>query len=65
MMFTSTPTKDFPPYERKIDPITRITIKPHVASQEIGSDGKIKQLSQTEEVLNWKIENSKARNSIL
>ena len=65
MMFNTASSEDFPPLERKTDPVSRISSKPHVVSQEVGSDGKMKSLSQAEEVLNWQTENARAQNSIL
>jgi len=65
MMFNTASSEDFPPLERKTDPVSRISSKPHVVSQEVCSDGKMKPLSQAEEVLNWQTENARAQNSIL
>jgi len=65
MMFNTASSEDFPPLEKKTDPVSRISSKPHVVSQEVGSDGKMKPLSQAEEVLNWQTENARAQNSIL
>jgi len=65
MMFNTASSEDFPPLERKTDPVSRISSKPHVVSQEVGADGKMKPLSQAEEVLNWQTENARAQNSIL
>jgi len=61
MMFNTTSSEDFPPLERKTDPVSRISSKPHVVSQEVGSDGKMKPLSQAEEVLNWQTEMPESR----
>jgi len=65
MMFNTASSEDFPPLERKTDPVSKISSKPHVVSQEVGADGKTKPLSQAEEVLNWQTENARAQNSIL
>ncbi|RDX88095.1 hypothetical protein CR513_30350, partial [Mucuna pruriens] len=57
--------QEFPSFERKIDPVTKITTKPNISSSEIGPNGRSKPLSQVEEVPNWKTENAKVQNSIL
>ncbi|QCD84109.1 Viral movement protein [Vigna unguiculata] len=66
MMFTETNyDHQFPPLERRVDPVLNITTKPTISPTEIGPEGRPKPLSQAEEVLNWQTENAKAQNSIL
>ena len=68
MMFASTSSHykhEFPSLERKTDPVSHVTTKPSVLPTEVQPDGKLKPLSQAEEVLNWQSENAKAQNSNL
>ncbi|RDX80469.1 hypothetical protein CR513_38976, partial [Mucuna pruriens] len=64
-MMLTTYKQEFPPLERKTDPVTKIATKPHISPSEVGTDGKTKPLSQVEEVLNWQTENARVQNSIL
>jgi len=66
MMFTETNyDHQFPPLERRVDPVLNIATKPTISPTEIGPEARPKPLSQAEEVLNWQTENAKAHNSIL
>jgi len=66
MMFTETNYEsEFPSLERQVDPVSNITTKPHISPTEIGPEGRLKPLTQAEEVLNWHTENAKAQNNIL
>ncbi|KAI5434801.1 hypothetical protein KIW84_021568 [Lathyrus oleraceus] len=57
--------RQFPSLERKMDPITGRTSKPFIHPSEVQPDGKLKPLSQAEEVLNWQSENMVSQNEIL
>ncbi|MCH85326.1 polyprotein-like, partial [Trifolium medium] len=57
--------QQFPALERKIDPITHRASKPFVQPSEVLPDGKLKPLSQAEEVLNWQSKNMIAQNDSL
>ncbi|KAI5404277.1 hypothetical protein KIW84_051435 [Lathyrus oleraceus] len=48
-----------------MDPITGITSKPFIHPNEVQPDGKLKPLTQAEEVINWKLENIISQNDIL
>jgi predicted nucleic acid-binding Zn-ribbon protein len=67
MFSASTPEYDrqFLTLERKIDPITSRSSKPFIQPNEVQPDGKLKPLTQAEEVLNWQSENLVAQNDIL
>ena len=68
MMFASslaTYGADFLALERKSNPTTQTHTKPFIQPTEVQSDGKLKPLTQVEEVLNWQTENSLAQNSLL
>ncbi|CAK8572957.1 unnamed protein product [Lathyrus sativus] len=62
---TSEFDRQFPALERKMDPITGKTSKPFIHPSEVLSDGKLKPLTQAEEVLNWQSENMVSQNEIL
>ncbi|KAI5429496.1 hypothetical protein KIW84_034183 [Lathyrus oleraceus] len=57
--------RQFPSLERKMDPITGRTSKPFIHPSEVQPDGKLKPLTQAEEVLNWQSENMVSQNEIL
>ncbi|KAI5438486.1 hypothetical protein KIW84_024286 [Lathyrus oleraceus] len=57
--------RQFPLRERKMDPITGRTSKPFIHPSEVQPDGKLKPLTQAEEVLNWQSENLVTQNEIL
>ncbi|KAI5423648.1 hypothetical protein KIW84_030028 [Lathyrus oleraceus] len=57
--------RQFPSPERKMDPITGRTSKPFIHPSEVQPDGKLKPLTQAEEVLNWQSENMVSQNEIL
>lgn len=57
--------RQFPSLERKMDPITSRTSKPFIHPSEVQPDGKLKPLTQAEEVLNWQSENMVSQNEIL
>lgn len=57
--------QQFPALERKIDPIRGRTFKPFIHPSEVQPDGKLKHLTQAEEVLNWQLENMVSQNEIL
>ncbi|KAI5400362.1 hypothetical protein KIW84_065304 [Lathyrus oleraceus] len=57
--------QQFPSLERKMDPITGRTSKPFIHPSEVQPDGKLKPLTQAEEVLNWQSENMVSQNEIL
>ncbi|KAI5420414.1 hypothetical protein KIW84_044273 [Lathyrus oleraceus] len=59
---TSEYERQFPSMERKMDPITGRTSKPFIHPSEVQPDGKLKPLSQAEEVLNWQSENMVSQN---
>ncbi|KAI5404685.1 hypothetical protein KIW84_051738 [Lathyrus oleraceus] len=63
----ATPEYDqqFPSLERKMDPITGKTSKPFVHPSEVQPNGKLKPLTQAEEVLNWQSKNMVSQNEIL
>ncbi|KAI5423649.1 hypothetical protein KIW84_030029 [Lathyrus oleraceus] len=67
MYSTATPEheRQFPSPERKMDPITGRTSKPFIHPSEVQPDGKLKPLTQAEEVLNWQSENMVSQNEIL
>ncbi|QCD84057.1 hypothetical protein DEO72_LG2g4407 [Vigna unguiculata] len=66
MMFTETNYEsEFPSLERQVDPVSNIATKPNISPTEIGPEGRLKPLTQAEEVLNWHTENAKAQNNIL
>ncbi|CAI8595172.1 unnamed protein product [Vicia faba] len=58
-------SQQFPALERKMDPITGRTSKPFIHPNEVQPDGKLKPLTQAEEVLNWQSENMISQNDIL
>nr|KYP45651.1 hypothetical protein KK1_032765 [Cajanus cajan] len=60
-----TSQEEFPPLEKRTTPITRVEIKPFVTKTEVTTDGRMKALSQAEEVLNWLTENALAQNTWL
>jgi len=62
---TSEYDQHFPTLERKIDPITNRSSKPFIQPNEVQPDGKLKPLTQAEEVLNWQSENMVAQNDFL
>ncbi|KAI5428511.1 hypothetical protein KIW84_033480 [Lathyrus oleraceus] len=57
--------REFPSLEKKIDPITSKTSKLFIHPSEVQPDGKLKPLTQAEEVLNWQSENMVFQNEIL
>lgn len=57
--------REFPSLEKKIDPITSKTLKPFIHPSEVRPDGKLKPLTQAEEVLNWQSQNMVFQNEIL
>ncbi|KAI5414112.1 hypothetical protein KIW84_058307 [Lathyrus oleraceus] len=57
--------RQFPSLERKMDPITGRTSKPFIHPSEVLPDGKLKPLTQAEEVLNWQSKNMVSQNEIL
>lgn len=57
--------RQFPSLERKMDLITGRTSKPFIHPSEVQPDGKLKPLTQYEEVLNWKSKNMVSQNEIL
>ncbi|KAI5391035.1 hypothetical protein KIW84_076048 [Lathyrus oleraceus] len=57
--------RKFPSLERKMDPIIGRTSKPFIHPSEVQPGGKLKPLTQAEEVLNWKSENMVSQNEIL
>ena len=68
MMFASSSATygtEFPALERNINPTTQTHTKPFVQPTKVQPDRKLKPLTQAKEVLNWKIENSLAQNSLL
>ena len=68
MMFASAPATyeaDFPALERKSNPASQTHTKPFIQPTKVQLDGKLKPLTQAEEVLNWQIENSLAQNHLL
>ena len=68
MMFTSSSATygtEFLALERKTNPTTQTHTKPFVQPIEVQRDGKLKPITQAEEVLNWKTENSLAQNGLL
>ncbi|QCE06157.1 hypothetical protein DEO72_LG9g1168 [Vigna unguiculata] len=66
MMFTETNYEsEFPSLERQVDPVSNIATKPNISPTEVGPEGRLKPLTQAEEVLNWHTENAKAQNNIL
>ena len=48
-----------------MDPVYNIATRPNISPSEVGPEGRLKPLSQAEEVLNWQTENAKAQNNIL
>ena len=44
--------QEFPSLDRKTDPVTKVSTKPHIIPIEVGLEGKLKSPSQAEEVLN-------------
>ena len=56
---------DFPTLERKSNSTTQTHTKPFIQPTKVQPDGKLKPLTQAEEVLNWQTENSLAQNSLL
>ncbi|CAK8532514.1 unnamed protein product [Lathyrus sativus] len=62
---TSEYDRQFPTLERKMDPITGRTSKPFIHPSEVQPNGKLKPLTQAEEVLNWQSENMVSQNEIL
>lgn len=67
-MYSSTTSKynqQFPALERRMDPITSRTSKLFVNPNKVQPGGKLKPLTQAEEVMNWKSENMVAQNDIL
>jgi len=66
MMFSSTSyDQEFPSLDRKTNPVTKISTKSHIIPTEVGPEGKLKSLSQAEEVLNWQADNARAQNHLL
>ncbi|CAK8544249.1 unnamed protein product [Lathyrus sativus] len=67
MYSTTIPEYDrqFPSLERKMDQITGRTSKPFIHLTEVHPNGKLKPLTQAEEVLNWQFENMVSQNEIL
>ncbi|KAI5447337.1 hypothetical protein KIW84_014979 [Lathyrus oleraceus] len=57
--------RQFPSLERKMDPITGRTSKPFIHPSKVQPDGKLKPLTQAEEVLNWQSKNMVSQNEIL
>ena len=60
MMFASSSAAygaEFLALERKTNPTTQTHTKPFVQPTEVQQDGKLKPLTQVEEVLNWQTEN--------
>ncbi|KAI5405237.1 hypothetical protein KIW84_052134 [Lathyrus oleraceus] len=57
--------KQFLTLERKMDSITGRTFKPFIHPSEVQSDGKLKPLTQDEEVLKWQSKNMVSQNDIL
>ncbi|KAI5411214.1 hypothetical protein KIW84_056373 [Lathyrus oleraceus] len=57
--------RKFPSLERKMDPITGRTSKHFIHPSEVQPDGKLKPLTQAEEVLKWQSENMVSQNEIL
>ncbi|RDY05635.1 hypothetical protein CR513_10510, partial [Mucuna pruriens] len=49
----------------KTNSTTKITTRPTISLGEVGLDGKLKAISQVEEVLKWKTKNAKAQNALL
>nr|KYP36790.1 hypothetical protein KK1_042052 [Cajanus cajan] len=47
-----TSQEEFPPLERRTTPTTRVDVKSFVTKTEVTTDGRMKALSQAEEVLN-------------
>ena len=65
MMFSSTSyEQEFPSLDRKTDPVTKVSTKPHIIPIEVGLEGKLKSPSQAEEVLNWQTNNARAQNHL-
>jgi len=66
MMFSSTSyNQEFPSLDREIDQVTKVSTKPYIIPMEVGSEGKLKSLSQAEEVLNGQTDNVRAHNHLL
>ncbi|XP_073220669.1 uncharacterized protein [Cicer arietinum] len=63
--FTLKYDQQFPTLERKVDPITNRSSKPFIQPTKVQPDGKLKPLTQAEEVLNWQSENMIAQNDTL
>ncbi|KAK4381889.1 polyprotein [Sesamum angolense] len=53
---------DFPPMERYVDSAQKYSSKPYVQNNIVDTEGKLKPLTQTEEVLNWQTTNARAQN---
>ncbi|KAK4382258.1 polyprotein [Sesamum angolense] len=56
---------DFPPMERYVDSAQKYSSKPYVQNNVVDSEGKLKPLTQAEEVLNWQTTNARAQNRSL
>ncbi|KAL0455492.1 UNVERIFIED_CONTAM: polyprotein [Sesamum latifolium] len=52
---------DFPPMERYVDSAQKYSSKPYVQNNVVDTEGKLKPLTQAEEVLNWQTTNARAR----
>ncbi|KAL0287827.1 UNVERIFIED_CONTAM: polyprotein, partial [Sesamum radiatum] len=56
---------DFPPMERYVDSAQKYSSKPYVQNNVVDTEGKLKPLTQAEEVLNWQTTNARAQNRSL
>ncbi|KAK4384287.1 polyprotein [Sesamum angolense] len=56
---------DFPPMERYVDSAQKCSSKPYVQNNVVDTEGKLKPLTQAEEVLNWQTTNARAQNRSL
>ncbi|KAL0444659.1 UNVERIFIED_CONTAM: polyprotein [Sesamum latifolium] len=55
----------FPPMERYVDSAQKYSSKPYVQNNVVDTEGKLKPLTQAEEVLNWQTTNARAQNRSL